>query len=102
MFQVRASTFSSCNGRTTVAMKSGVTVGGDGCIDQQCGTVNPPPTPARLVRLLLRRARKQMLRFMLQEGVAEILISFITLVGAEGERPVRGSAESEDLKKSYR
>jgi len=43
-----------------------------------------------------------MLRFMLQEGVAEILISFITLVGGDGERPVRGSAESEDLKKSYR
>ena len=43
-----------------------------------------------------------MLRFMLQDGVAEILISFITLVSAEGERPVRGGADSEAIKKSYR
>ena len=47
-----------------------------------------------------------MLRFMLQEGVAEILISFITQIdnGGSGpfERPERGGELTEDLKKSYR
>jgi hypothetical protein len=47
----------------------------------------------------------QMLRFMLQEGVAEILVSFITQVGTDDgpfERPVRGGPLTEELKKSYR
>lgn len=47
----------------------------------------------------------KMLRFMLQDGVAEILVSFITQIRDDDEpfaRPVRGGALTEELKKSYR
>jgi hypothetical protein len=50
----------------------------------------------------------QMLRFMLQDGVPEILISFITQVKGAGDeegpvcRPKRGGPLTEELKKSYR
>jgi hypothetical protein len=50
----------------------------------------------------------QMLRFMLQDGVPEILISFITQIKGAGDeegpvcRPKRGGPLTEELKKSYR
>ncbi len=47
-----------------------------------------------------------MLRFMLQDGVAEILVSFITQVRGpdddEAERPEHGGPVTENLRKSYR
>ena len=43
-----------------------------------------------------------MVDFLLQEGVCEILLGFVTLVGTGQQRPTPNENQSESLKLSYK